>query len=149
MRKKHRKKNKKTVNRVCVMLSVVPASSAHRHHPNVLERLRPIGEKKTRGTKTPTEWNKKNNKINTIIFAIAFCARSSRKENRKFFQILTISDLQWPLIEIPIIECICLRVYAAWMIRSTEDDEADSRLGCVFVYTRIITCYTNLFSKET
>ena len=56
----------------------------------------------------------------TIIIYPIFCKRRSK---------------------VPLIEYICLRVYAAW-IRSTEDDEADSRLGCVFyAITRIITCY--------
>lgn len=45
---------------------------------------------------------------------------------------IIIFDLLQTPIKVSMIEYICLRVYAAW-IRSTEDDEADSRLGCVFV----------------
>lgn len=46
--------------------------------------------------------------------------------------IIIFDLLQTPIKVFFMIEYICLRVYAAW-IRSTEDDEADSRLGCVFV----------------
>lgn len=57
------------------------------------------------------------------------------------------SDIWTMLRQAFYIENVCLRVYAAW-IRPTEDDEADSLLGCVFVL-QTNTCYKHVINLYT